>query len=48
MSRAGSLEQNHSRLALGEEGQQSTARDAVALGDLAWVLRDGDLEDVLC
>jgi len=47
--RAGDLiEQNRGRLALGEEGQQAGARDAVALGDLTGVMGDSDLEDVLC
>ena len=38
------LEQNDSWLALGEEGQEASASDSVAFGDLTGVVRDGDLE----
>ena len=45
---AAGLEKDESGLALGEEAQEALAGNPVRLGHLAWMVRDGDLEDVLC
>jgi hypothetical protein len=46
--RPGCLEQNNGGLTLCEELQELRSRQPMALGDLVWVPRDRDLEDVLC
>src|SRR5687768_1872731 len=48
MGHAAGLEEDEGGFALGEEREELLSGESKGFGDLAWVMRDRDLEHVLC
>lgn len=48
MGHAAGLEEDEGGFALGEEREELLSGESMGFGDLAWMMRDRDLEHVLC